>query len=190
MPEATQILRQEHDAILKILDVAEDAVRRIEGGGRIRRETLSGMSEFLRLFADLCHDAKEESLLFPALERHGMLRAGGPISAIIQEHEEARTLVRCMAEAAEASHWGDDSQRKWAAAARTYIDLLRLHISKENNLLFAVAEGMLSSREQQDLAAQFPAVELEKLGPGRREQLDAMRDQLIGELQKPEEATF
>ncbi len=81
MPQATQILRQEHDAILKILEAAEEAARRIDAGGPVRRETLSGMSEFLRLFADKCHHAKEEDLLFPLLESRGMPREGGPTAA-------------------------------------------------------------------------------------------------------------
>lgn len=182
MPQATQILRQEHESILKMLDVAEGAANRIDAGGRIRRETLSGMSEFFRLFADRCHHAKEEDLLFPALEIRGMTRAGGPTGVMMHEHEEGRALVRRMAEAAEACNWGDDSQRKWAEAARGYIALLRQHIFKENNILFVMAEQMLTAQEQEDLADRFATVEVEKLGPGKREQLEMMMAQLIGEM--------
>jgi len=37
MPQATQILRQEHDAILKMLEAAEEAARRIDAGGPVRQ---------------------------------------------------------------------------------------------------------------------------------------------------------
>ena len=182
MPQATQILRQEHDAILKMLEAAEEAARRIDAGGLIRRETLSGISEFLRLFADKCHHAKEEDLLFPLLESRGMPREGGPTGVMMHEHVEGRAFVRQMAEASEACNWGEDSQKKWAAAARGYIELLRQHIFKENNILFVMAENMLSPEEQEKLGAQFASAELEKLGPGTRERLDVMMGQLIDEL--------
>jgi len=182
MPQATQILRQEHDAILKMLEAAEEAVRRIDAGGLIRRETLSGMSEFFRLFADKCHHAKEEDLLFPLLESRGMSRAGGPTGVMMHEHVEGRAFVRQMAEASEASNWGEESQKKWAVAARGYIELLRQHIFKENNILFAMAERMLTSQEQEELGTQFESAELEKLGAGTRERLHTMMGELIAEL--------
>ena len=182
MPQATAILRQEHEAILKVLDAAEEAARRIDSGGPVRREALSGLSEFFRLFADKCHHGKEEDLLFPLLESHGMARVGGPTGVMMHEHEEGRALVRQMAEAAEACNWGEDSQRKWAAAARGYIELLRQHISKENNILFVMAENMLTAQEQEDLAAEFDKVEIEKMGAGTHERLHAMMGELVGEL--------
>ena len=83
MPQATAILRQEHEAILKVLGAAEEAARRIDSGGPVRREALSGLSEFFRLFADKCHHGKEEDLLFPLLESHGMPRSGGPTGVMM-----------------------------------------------------------------------------------------------------------
>lgn len=182
MPQATVILRQEHDAILKMLDAAEEAARRIDSGGPLRRETLSGLTEFFRLFADKCHHGKEEDLLFPLLESRGMIRAGGPTGVMLHEHEEGRALVRQMAEAAEACNWGEDSQRKWAAAARGYIELLRQHIFKENNILFVMAENMLTPQEQEELAAEFDKVEIEKMGAGTHERLHASMEKLAAEL--------
>jgi hemerythrin-like domain-containing protein len=185
MAQATQILRQEHESILKMLDAAEQAAIRIEGGGRVRRETLSGVSEFFRLFADLCHHAKEEDILFPWLESHGMPRAGGPTGVMMHEHVEGRAFVRRMAEASEACNWGEDSQKNWAEAARGYIALLRQHIFKENNILFVMAENMLSPEEQESLAGKFAAAEVEKLGPGAREKLEGMMNDLLAELAAP-----
>lgn len=182
MPQATQILRQEHDAILRMLEAAEEAARRIDAGSAVRRETLSGMSEFFRLFADKCHHAKEEDLLFPLLESRGMSRAGGPTGVMMHEHVEGRALVRRMAEASEACNWGEESQKQWAAAARGYIELLRQHIFKENNILFVMAENMLTPEEQEQLAAQFDKAEIEKLGAGTRERLHTMMEELIAEL--------
>jgi hemerythrin-like domain-containing protein len=182
MPQATAILREEHEAILKILGATEEVVRRIEAGGSVHTETLNGLIEFFRLFADACHHGKEEELLFPFLEKRGMQRAGAPTGVMLHEHEEGRGLVRQMAEAAEACNWGEDSQKRFAAAARRYIELLRQHIFKENNILFVMAESMLTAEEQEKLAAEFEKVEIEKLGAGTHERLHASMEKLVLEL--------
>lgn len=186
MPQATAILREEHEAILKVLGATEEAVRRIEAGGSVYTETLNGLIEFFRLFADACHHGKEEDLLFPLLESRGVPRAGGPIGVMLHEHEEGRALVRQMAEAADACNWGENSQKKFAAAATGYIELLRQHIFKENNILFVMAERMLTAEEQEKLGAEFKKAELDKLGVGTLERLHASMEKLVAELAPPE----
>jgi len=182
MGKATAMLRQDHEAILRVLDATEVAVRRIHAGEVIYAETLNGLVEFFRLFADACHHGKEEELLFPMLERRGMQRVGGPTGVMMHEHEVGRALVRQMAESVDACNWGEDSQKGFSAAARQYIDLLRQHIFKEDNILFVMAENILSEEEQEKLAAEFEKVEKEKMGLGTCERLHGSMEQLLAEL--------
>ncbi|MFB3127626.1 MAG: hemerythrin domain-containing protein, partial [Candidatus Acidiferrales bacterium] len=106
MNTATAILRQEHDAILRMLDVTDAIVQQLERNQRVAPETLAGVLEFFRLFADRCHHGKEEELLFPLLERKGMAHDGGPIGVMLHEHEQGRSLVRQLGEAADACSTG------------------------------------------------------------------------------------
>jgi len=55
MAAGTQVLRQEHEAILKMIGAAEEAARRLERGETVRQETLANILEFFRVFADQCH---------------------------------------------------------------------------------------------------------------------------------------
>lgn len=183
MTTATAILRKEHEGILRMLDATDEVVRLLYRGERVAPETLTGLLEFFRLFADRCHHGKEEDLLFPLLEKKGLPRAGGPIGVMLDEHEQGRALVREMVEAAEA--YGRDTPeagRRWAEAARGYATLLRQHIHKENNVLFMVAENLLSNAEQQELARAFEKVEEEKMGPGTHERLHALMEKLASQL--------
>jgi hemerythrin-like domain-containing protein len=183
MPEATAILRKEHDAILKMLNASERAARRINSGEEVEAETLEGLIEFFRLFADQCHHGKEEDLLFPLLESRGLPRHGGPTGVMLHEHEQGRALIRQMVESVEALKGGARTgAARWAQAASGYIDLLRSHIDKENNILFVMAENMLTREEQQQLAAEFDRVEIEKMGAGTHERLHAKMEKLIAEL--------
>jgi len=179
MDLATQVLRSEHDAILRMLDVADESARRLDAGENVLPSVLNGLLEFLRLFADRCHHGKEEDLLFPLLEKKGLPRHGGPIGVMLHEHDLGRKLIAEMAAAAEAFTAGDATAgARWAQPARHYSALLREHIQKENNILFVMAERMLSDAEQQELKRSFDRVEVEKMGAGTHERLHALMDQL------------
>lgn len=186
MTTATAVLRSEHDAILQMLEATEEAVRLLYRGEGVDPETLAGLLEFFRLFADRCHHGKEEDLLFPALEKKGLPRAGGPIGVMLDEHEQGRSLLRELGEAGQAYAQGaSEAGRRWAEAARAYVTLLRQHIHKENNVLFLVAENLLSDAEQQQLARAFEKVEEERMGAGTHERLHALMDRLATQLLTP-----
>jgi hemerythrin-like domain-containing protein len=183
MNTATQILRQEHEAILGMLDATEEAARRLAAGESVEPRVLEGLLEFFQLFADRCHHGKEEDLLFPKLAAKGMPSRMGPIGVMLAEHDEGRALIRQMKKAAdEYKQGGPASRERWAQAARGYVDLLREHILKENNILFVMAERMLSDEEQRELSAAFEKVEEEKMGAGTHERLHALMEQLKAEI--------
>ncbi len=185
MTVATQVLRKEHDAILSMLDATDEVARRLYAGERVEPKTLDGLVEFFRLFADRCHHGKEEDLLFRLLEKKGMPVAGGPIGVMLQEHEQGRSLTRQMADAATEYRKGASAAGAgWAEAARHYVPLLRGHIAKENDILFVLADRMLSPEEQDTLAGDFERIELEKMGAGTHERLHAQMDQLRADIWK------
>jgi hemerythrin-like domain-containing protein len=183
MATATNVLRHEHEAILKMLDVTEKVANRLERGEAVRQEVLANLQEFFRLFADQCHHGKEEDLLFPLLEQKGIPRTGGPIGVMLHEHEEGRSLIRQMGEAAETAKSGvAGASSRWAGAARGYAGLLRGHIEKEDNVLFMMADRVLSPREQEQLAEDFEKLEVDKMGVGTHERLHAMMDKMLVEF--------
>ncbi len=187
MPEsygaATTILRKEHDAILQMLDVSEALAQRLAAGAPVEPERLTEMLEFFQTFADRCHHGKEEDLLFPLLERKGLMRAGGPVGVMLDEHEQGRALVRRMADAAQAYNDHDATAgRRYAEASRRYAALLRQHIDKENHILFMLADRLLTPEEQAGLAEAFERVEVDKLGAGTHERLHGLMRRLSAEL--------
>ena len=187
---ATTVLRNEHEFILKVLDAADEVVRRLQGGRAVAPQMLDDILEFLRLFADRCHHGKEEDLLFPLLEAKGVPRDGGPIGVMLSEHDEGRALIRAMAEAAREYRTNPaGAGPRWARDAAAYSTLLRQHIGKENDILFVIAERMLSPDEQARLAADFERVEVEKMGAGTHERLHAQMEGLLKEIEKSRAAS-
>ncbi len=184
MTKATQILRNEHEAILKMLDAVNVAADRLDRVDLLKPETLSGILEFLQIFADQCHHGKEEEILFPALAAKGMPHEGGPLAVMEFEHRMGRSLVRQLEEATYAYAEGDlRAGFTWAQVAREYGTLLRNHIAKENNVLFVMAERMLTEDEQISMAEQFERAEIEKMGAGMHEHLHRKMEALLASLQ-------
>ncbi|MBM3129569.1 MAG: hemerythrin [Chloroflexi bacterium] len=179
--KATQVLRDEHEGILAMLAVVETAARRLQNGKEIPRDLMTNAVGFFRNFADKCHHGKEEDELFPAMEQRGVPREGGPIGMMLVEHDQGRAFVRGMSDAATKYAQGDPSAAP-ALVQNTlgYVNLLRQHIWKENNVLFQMADQVLADTDHEKLYAAFENIEATRTGPGEHERYHAM----IAEYQK------
>jgi hemerythrin-like domain-containing protein len=175
----TETLKDEHKAIKLMLKIAENVCQRLERGEAVPAEHLGNIVTFIRGFADKCHHAKEEDLLFPAMERAGVPSQGGPIGVMLVEHEQGRNYVRNMTEAAEKYSPGNRrAASQFVENARNYIALLTQHIDKEDNILYEIADRRLSEKDQEDLERGFERVEQEEMGPGKHEEFEKILDLL------------
>jgi hemerythrin-like domain-containing protein len=182
LAKATEVLRKEHDVILKMIEATEITAAKLERGEKVPDSLLAGLVEFFQLFADRCHHGKEEDVFFPRLVEKGMPRDAGPVGVMLHEHEMGREMIRRMNQSEGAYRAGDSSAAySWAKAARSYAALLREHIMKENEVLFMMAERMLSEKEQQELAEAFERVENERMGADTHDHLLARMEQLLRE---------
>ena len=175
----TQDLSTEHKAVLVALETLARVMDALDAGDERAPEHLGQLLDFFRGFVDACHHGKEEGVLFPEMERHAMAPGSGPIGVMLEEHEAGRRCVRAMAEGLARLRRGDRGAliviRKNAEA---YEDLLRLHIEKEEQVLFPMAEELVPSDAAADVVARFDAIERERVGTGKHEEYHAMLDRL------------
>ena len=176
---ATDVLKDEHRGVERMLAIVEAATRRLKAGSDVPADLFLKAVDFFRGFTDGCHHAKEEEKLFPALEQRGLARSGGPIGVMLAEHEQGRAHVRVMAEAAARYAKGDQSATaKLISSGRGYVTLLRQHIGKEDGVLFPMADQILSDAEQAQLEEEFEVIERERTGPGEHERYHHVLDEL------------
>ncbi|NIM01689.1 MAG: hemerythrin [Acidobacteria bacterium] len=169
----------EHDVIERGLALLDKAVRRIEAGESLPDGFAQWAPEFFRQFADTCHHAKEEDLLFPLMQERGVPGDGGPIGVMLQEHDAGRACVGRMREAGAADPFDGDA---FAAAAREFVPLLQQHIFKENQVLFPMATRLFSEADDEELNSRFSRVEEERNLAGMQERYDAEVTRWEGEL--------
>jgi hemerythrin-like domain-containing protein len=156
--KATQLLMEEHQIILRALDVLEAFANR-------GQPPPPALLEFFTDFADVHHHGKEEEILFPALEEAGFPHDAGPVAVMLHEHVQGRSLIALLK---------DPSQ--FADAALAYSAMLRAHIEKENQILFPMADRAVEDQQRVDQA--FDAFEREWT---RRR---AKHESAIGRLEK------
>ncbi len=97
-------------------------------------------------------------MLFPALARRGVPVEGGPIGMMLQEHTLGRRMLAGIRENLPAARDGDESAREAVRSfAAQYVDLLRRHIWKEDNVLFRMAQQSLDANAAEDILRGFHA---------------------------------
>ena len=178
-PRPSAVLKSEHRVIERVLRVLETLVVRSEQGQGFELEPLQQCVEFFRLFADACHHAKEEDLLFPVLEERGIPREGGPIGVMLYEHSQARMFTREMNVALAAFESGDSGgEARFRDAARQYLTLLINHIYKEDNILFNMGDNVMTEADQTLLCGRFGEVGCRAFEGKHCEELAAIADEL------------
>ena len=175
MKTAKEDLIHEHEAIQHALNILERISDRLENNGDIDYSDINSFMEFLKEFADKCHHGKEEDFLFPALEKAGIKKEGGPIGIMLSEHAQGRNYIQRMQDSTVEN---PVDKQLFIQASRDYIRLLRSHIQKENNVLFLFIDTKLSASEQKELYDKFENHEEQVIGKGRHEELHSLLDKL------------
>ena len=177
--KATQQLKDEHEGIKLMLSIMEKICDNLKNEEDLNVEHYKHIVDFLKTFADKCHHGEEEGILFPAMGKKGIPHQGGPIGVMLYEHKQGRAFIKGMNDALVAYENGNqESVKDLIASSEGYIQLLRDHIEKENNILFMMADQVLTESEQSQIFDEFEKLEEEKIGLGKH----AAYHQLLNEL--------
>ena len=175
----TEILRQEHKIILPVLAAAEKQAKAIEATGKIDGDRIEKILDFFRNFADRCHHSKEEKHLFVALQHRGFRSDVGPIAVMLAEHQQGRNRLRAVADALPKARLGDRAALRQAREnLAAYVKLLKEHINKEDNVLFTMAEKVLTNQDQAVLSEAFEKTEANEIGEGVHEKYHQLAHEL------------
>ncbi|MCL6552826.1 MAG: hemerythrin domain-containing protein [Firmicutes bacterium] len=176
---STRELVEEHRVILGVLEGLERALAAADAGGDVPVAFLRDLVTFSQAFVDRCHHGKEEACLFPCLQRRGIPRERGPIAVMLEEHEAGRRLVREIAAQLDRHAQGAVPARAVLEPCRQYLELLRAHIAKENDVLFPMGEGVLHPADDTATGACYDGVE-HQLGHGVHHEMVRLAERLSG----------
>lgn len=134
---AVRLMVDEHVRIKKVIAAVPGLVDRLEDSFAERKETLRGVVEFVRKYADKFHHAKEEDLLFNLFETESEL-----VPSMLKEHELGRSYIR---EAVGGIDTGNpELVRK---NLLLYGELLSGHIAKEDDIIYPWMDRRLTDSQ-------------------------------------------
>jgi DUF438 domain-containing protein len=144
LPEGHMIetLILEHDEILRFLDQLEELSATLQKAKKftdLKKDYLEKLKSISHhLVAAEKHHQREEDILFPAVEAHGIT---GPTAVMVADHQELRKWkheLSLISEEIDDANF-DQSKEKLQTLCPLLIQTLRDHIFKENNILYPTA---------------------------------------------------
>jgi hemerythrin-like domain-containing protein len=174
----TEVLRADHQLILRVIETLGGIVDAMGQGGEAPLERIRKITRFSVNFVDRCHHAKEERCLFPCLEERGVPRESGPIGVMLAEHEEGRRLVREITEVIDSCSESDHDLL--AGLCDEYAGLLTQHIFKENNILFAMADEVMTPEDQRSVLEGYAGVDTGQMAGGEADSLRRLGEEIAG----------
>ena len=140
-------LREEHENIRRFTDDLEKKVIDFMENNVIVYDEFYKAIDFIRNYADKQHHQKEENILFTAMSEYLDDIARTIINnGMLVEHNLARGYVWELERAVQSYEKAPCIKEKLQiiANAMAYVNLLRKHIDKENNVLYPYGEKNLS----------------------------------------------
>jgi len=147
--KCTDLLIQEHKAILRCVEVLEQMSRRIERGDDVSNEDVQTLLEHLRTFADDHHQTMEESALFPELRRTANVQEG-PLRQMLFEHDQERSLVEALDDAFHTKRGAE-----FVLFTNRFVEIIRNHVYKEDHILFDIIERSISTEQDEKITNEF-----------------------------------
>jgi hemerythrin-like domain-containing protein len=139
--KSTNALIQEHKVILRGLDILDAIAGSCESSGKVDEADVDHILEFLRWFADAHHQAKEETILFPAL-KSAATAEGRQVEHLMLEHNQERGLIESLEKDVRLGRL-----QEFVTCANRLSSTLRNHIYKEDTILFEAADSLLTPQQ-------------------------------------------
>ncbi|MEM2905122.1 MAG: PAS domain-containing protein, partial [Candidatus Bathyarchaeia archaeon] len=147
------ILMEEHRILQGLGNRLRDVAKQIRGGESVEAEGEKELRHILEhIRGSESHYLREENVLFPYLEKHGVTQ---PPAIMWMEHDKIREIKRSLYALLDASSPTSLDAEKLERIAFSLADTLTSHFYKENSILFPTALQVMSESEWQEVRRQF-----------------------------------
>lgn len=148
-----QQLKNEHPPLLDLLDgllfLCNKIENDIEKSNTFEQLTFEVPSFFKKLEF---HSEREEDYLFRMMEMY-MGKGMGPIAVMEYEHEQAKGCINLFLEKVNGeSIYTNEEMLEYSSLIKRAYYILVDHFAKEENVLYPMAEKILSEDEKEELA--------------------------------------
>lgn len=143
-------LKEEHPPLLAQLDGLYKLTQEIEQHDEVERSFAELIIQVTKFKDDLDpHSDREEGVLFPMMGVY-IGTTSGPIAVMEYEHDQAKAHIGEFLSKADSSQ-AIEEMKNLAVLIKNAYFILTEHFAKEENVLFPMAERMLSDEEKEEL---------------------------------------
>jgi hemerythrin-like domain-containing protein len=170
MGELCKTLRDEHRIIERVLNAMASEAVRIQSGDPVNADFVRGAVSFFTEYADGFHHLKEETVLFPMLERAGLPRGNSPLDNMLSDHIDSRALMTAISDSVDdAVRNHSEARNRVAEGMATYVAMTRRHIDQEENMIYPMAEQMVQGAGRVEVEKSFIGADEQMTDAARRE---------------------
>ncbi|MED4448395.1 hemerythrin domain-containing protein [Cytobacillus firmus] len=144
-------LKEEHPPLLAMLEELLHITNKMEETPD--RALFEKLTEHVRNFCSKLdpHSKREEGVLFRMMEQY-LGKGTGPIAVMEYEHDQAKSCIKAFLRAAEGiEHLTEKEMAEHSGLIKKAYYTLTQHFSKEENVLFPMAENLLTEDEKDEL---------------------------------------
>jgi hypothetical protein len=154
------VLMEEHKILLQLLGKLKDVVDdvRKEGEAEFSNLRITELGGLVKSLLDAeRHYLREENVLFPILEKHGITE---PPAIMWMEHDRIRSEKKRLQNLIEKCKVMEfhEFQKQLGESAQYLAKVLESHISKENDILFPMALRVVTEQEWEKAVVEFDEI--------------------------------
>lgn len=160
LSEGLQQLKNEHPALLKKLDQLLKLCEKITAGEQMEESFAKLRPAVVDFLADLePHSEREEGVLFEMMAAY-IGREMGPIAVMEYEHDHAKRFIGAFLHNTMdgIEEFTKEQMVQNAELIKNANYTLVSHFSKEESILFPMAENLLSNEEKEELAGRIKLI--------------------------------
>ena len=151
---AVDHIREDHEYIMKSLSILTNIFMKSEESVVINKLDLSECIRFNAIFTGMCHNGKEDTILFKNLAEKVNEIARSEIDTFSSDHKLCSKYIKNLQNLYPDNPYELISPR-FITGVVGYINHMESHIEKENKNLLPIIDHYLTDTEQEKVCGQF-----------------------------------
>ena len=156
----TENLINEHKEINELLNILSKISDKIKSKDVFYTNDVEEIVDYLILLINKSHHGKEDGVFYPELMQSGISKEIAPLSIINYEHTLSRRYLKEIVSCVVNCKIGNDFSGEMLAESITnYVVVIKNHIKREEEIVFPMAEKLLSVDKKNEIAKKFENID-------------------------------
>ena len=175
----TENLIKEHKKINELLDIMSKIALKIKLNDVFYPNDVEEIVNYLLIIIENSHHGKEDDVFYPELISSGIAKDTAPLSIINYEHTISKSYLKDISSCVVNCKIGNDFSGELLADSLTnYVVVIKNHIQREEEVIFPIANEVLSAEKQYEISQRFEDIEQKYFSKSLNDQYTTLLNKL------------